>query len=291
MGTQIFAGLAVTSNNTAALCTAQLDHVQLSTWPANIGPDVDAGADQNITFPSPASLAATVSDDGEPAPPSTTVAWEKVNGPGSVTFTDAARSDTTATFSAPGTYVLRLIADDGEIKTCNELTVSTTTPMVTVEALNAAAEFQLAPGELRITRAGSTAASLTVRWSVAGSATPDVDYAHLGNVVTLAIGEAAALIHVLPNADRLSEGAETVAVTVEPDAAYVVGTPSSAEIEIRDLPIDAWRMANFGAAANNASKGMTSPSSDTCTLRSNQSDVSSRSTVESSTSGAESTRR
>jgi hypothetical protein len=253
MGTQIFAGLAVTSNNTSALCTAQFDHVQLSTWPTNTGPDVDAGADQNITFPSPASLAATVSDDGEPEPPLTTVAWEKVSGPGSVIFSDPARSDTTATFSAPGSYVLRLVADDGEIKTFNDLTVSTTTPMVTVEALNAAAELQLAPGELRITRAGSTAASLTVRWVVSGSATPDVDYARLGNVVTLAIGEAAALIHVLPNPDTLSEGAETVSVTLEPDPSYLVGTPSAAEIEIRDLPIDAWRLANFGPAANNAS--------------------------------------
>jgi hypothetical protein len=253
MNPQVLVGLAVTSNNTAALCTAQFDNVQLSSWPNNLGPDVDAGTDQNVTFPSPASLAGTVTDDGEPAPPLVTVGWEKISGPGTVTFTDATRADTTATFALAGSYVLRLRADDGAIKTFNDVTITTAPPSVAVDAISAASEYQLGRGTFRIARTGSTAASLTVRWEVGGTATPDSDYARLGNVVTLGIGESAALIEVVPLADTLSEGVETVALSLEPDSAYLLGAPAAATVSIADLPIDDWRLAHFGVAANNAS--------------------------------------
>ncbi len=38
--------------------------------------------------------------------PSPVVAWSKVSGPGKVTFADAKAAVTTATFSAPGSYIL-----------------------------------------------------------------------------------------------------------------------------------------------------------------------------------------
>ena len=40
----------------------------------------------------------------------TSCLWESVSGPGSVSFADASQAATTATFSAPGSYVLRLTA-------------------------------------------------------------------------------------------------------------------------------------------------------------------------------------
>jgi hypothetical protein len=42
------------------------------------------------------------------------VAWTKVSGPGEVQFADAGALMTTATFSAPGAYVVKLTADNGE---------------------------------------------------------------------------------------------------------------------------------------------------------------------------------
>lgn len=56
-------------------------------------------------------LAATTSDDGEPGP--LTFLWEKISGPGSVTFGNAASEDTFASFSVAGVYQLRLTASDG----------------------------------------------------------------------------------------------------------------------------------------------------------------------------------
>ena len=81
----------------------------------NQTPQVDAGTDQTVTLPAGASLNGNVTDDGLPNPPGTvTVTWSQDSGPGTVTFGSANTQATTATFSAAGSYVLRLTADDGE---------------------------------------------------------------------------------------------------------------------------------------------------------------------------------
>jgi hypothetical protein len=91
---------------------------------ANQRPAVNAGADQTITLPSSASLNGTVTDDGLPSPPTLTTTWSKVSGPGTVTFGNANAVDTTATFSAAGTYVLRLTADDGALTNTDDVTIT-----------------------------------------------------------------------------------------------------------------------------------------------------------------------
>lgn len=52
-----------------------------------------------------------------------TVQWAKVSGPGTVTFATPALASTTAAFSAPGDYVLRLTAYDGLLTSTKDLTV------------------------------------------------------------------------------------------------------------------------------------------------------------------------
>lgn len=47
----------------------------------------------------------------------TTQLWEKLAGPGGVSFANSGAVGTTATFSAPGRYTLRLTADDGTLVT------------------------------------------------------------------------------------------------------------------------------------------------------------------------------
>jgi len=84
--------------------------------PANQAPNVNAGTDQSITLSEFAVMEGAVSDDGLPNPPGqVTITWSKVSGPGTVSFGESAAGDTTATFSATGTYVLRLQAYDGEL--------------------------------------------------------------------------------------------------------------------------------------------------------------------------------
>jgi hypothetical protein len=92
--------------------------------PANQAPVVNAGADQTITLPATASLSGTGTDDGLPSPPGQrTFAWTKVSGPGTVTFSNASALATTATFSAAGTYVLRLSVSDSQLTTTDDISI------------------------------------------------------------------------------------------------------------------------------------------------------------------------
>jgi beta-galactosidase len=93
--------------------------------PTNVAPVVQAGTNQAILFPAPASVNATVSDDGKPTP--VTITWSAVNGPGTVSFANPHSLSTSATFSAGGLYLLRLTADDGQVQTSSDLTVSVIT--------------------------------------------------------------------------------------------------------------------------------------------------------------------
>ena len=52
-----------------------------------------------------------------------TTTWSKVTGPGTVTFADATATATSASFSAAGTYVLQLTANDGELTTNDSVTI------------------------------------------------------------------------------------------------------------------------------------------------------------------------
>lgn len=87
----------------------------------DLPPIVNAGADQSIVLPSTASLTGTASDpEGKPV----TVAWSKVSGIGSVNFSAPTALATQATFSAAGTYVLRLTASDGVNSASDDVTVN-----------------------------------------------------------------------------------------------------------------------------------------------------------------------
>jgi hypothetical protein len=98
--------------------------------PPNQPPAASAGADQTVTLPATATLSGTANDDGLPIPPSLlTLTWSKVGGPGNVTFANAHALNTTASFSAAGTYVLRLTASDSALSANDDLTVTVNSPV------------------------------------------------------------------------------------------------------------------------------------------------------------------
>ena len=91
----------------------------------NQPPTVAAGPDQALLLPTvQASLAGTVSDDGQPAPGTITTTWSQTSGPDVALFDDASLIDTIVRFPAPGIYVLRLTADDGELIAFDEVTIT-----------------------------------------------------------------------------------------------------------------------------------------------------------------------
>jgi hypothetical protein len=111
--------LRLTASDTAA---SSFDDVQV-TVPGNLAPSVNAGADQTVVFGSQANLNGSATDDGLPAN-SLTVSWSQVSGPGTASFANPTAAVTTATFSAEGTYVLRLTASDTALSASDDVTVN-----------------------------------------------------------------------------------------------------------------------------------------------------------------------
>jgi DUF1680 family protein len=63
-----------------------------------------------------------------PAGPAPSATWSKESGPGEVKFEDPKALITTATFTTPGAYVLKLTADNGQTTRSSTLNVSVETP-------------------------------------------------------------------------------------------------------------------------------------------------------------------
>ncbi len=127
----------------------------------NQAPFVEGSRAQTVTLPSPLTLKVSAIDDGLPKPPRRTpnaaiataaaapanpdpnnrrrstqglrIRWIQYRGPGKVTFDpDNAPAvygkpvdlTTKVSFSAPGTYLLRAIASDGQLESIHEVTVT-----------------------------------------------------------------------------------------------------------------------------------------------------------------------
>jgi hypothetical protein len=111
---------------------------------ANLPPSVNSGNDRSGVAGTPVALDGTVSDDGQPTPASLTTTWSKTSGPGTVTFGNLNAVDTTATFSAAGTYVLRLTANDGQLTTFDEITFTVSPASQTPDPTPTAEPTQIA---------------------------------------------------------------------------------------------------------------------------------------------------
>ncbi|HKS37832.1 MAG TPA: Ig-like domain-containing protein, partial [Verrucomicrobiae bacterium] len=146
----------------------------------NSAPVVDAEPEsQTIEFGQAASLTGTVTDDGLPSGV-LTVSWSKLAGPGTVSFGNPNATATTATFSAAGTYLLQLAANDTAAIGADDVIVIVNPP-VTVNAgpdqtiwldeTTALEGVPVAPGS-----------GETLAWSVVGGPGPvDIDLPSAGN--------------------------------------------------------------------------------------------------------------
>lgn len=119
--------------------------VTASAGGQNLGPTV-ALTDSTVVVSSggPFDLqgaSPTVTDDNLPSPPATTtLSWTQVTGPGPIVIDDPSLLTPNATFPYPGFYRLRLMADDTEVKTFDEVTVNYTGPGNGVPVTNGIAD-------------------------------------------------------------------------------------------------------------------------------------------------------
>ncbi|HEV8395116.1 MAG TPA: PKD domain-containing protein [Vicinamibacterales bacterium] len=203
----------------------------------NRAPVADAGSDQSVFTGSVATLSGAGSND--PDGDVLTYQWAFTSVPAGSAATLASASSMAPNFGPDvvGAYVVSLtVTDPSGASSTDSVTVNAFTPAtVTVAATDASAsEAGPDPGTFTFTRTGSTAAALAVQYRLSGSATNGSDYASLSGVVTIPAGLASATVQVRPVDDPDFEGAETVDVTVQPDGAYTVGSPSGATVTIAD---------------------------------------------------------
>jgi glucose/arabinose dehydrogenase len=115
------------------------------------------------------------------------------------------------------------------------LVISPVKPVVTITAPDTTAtEAGATTGFFSVRRTGSTASSLTVNYTVGGSASHGVDYNSFPGNVIIPAGASSANIVILPNDDLTVEGNETVVLTLGSHAAYTIGSPASATVTITD---------------------------------------------------------
>lgn len=104
---------------------SQVGTIDLSN---NVGPSVDLPASQTIEMVDGGTIAPdTILDDGFPnIPGSVLCAWtqDASGDPGMAYFWDETAATTTVSFSALGTYTLRLDVSDGEFEAFDEMTVT-----------------------------------------------------------------------------------------------------------------------------------------------------------------------
>jgi hypothetical protein len=127
-------------------------------------------------------------------------------------------------------------------------------PIVTVGTIDgAASEVGLDPGTVRFSRVGDTQFSLTVTYTVTGTATAGSDYASISTSVAIPGGQTTVDRTVTPINDAIVEGDETVIVTVVDAAAYDPGTATQALVTIADQPTPIVTVQALDAHASEAS--------------------------------------
>jgi hypothetical protein len=90
----------------------------------NAAPVVATGTNLTVALPGGAALAGSVTDATLPYGGALTSAWSVVSGPGGVNFADASATNTTASFTVPGVYALRLTGSDGELAATGTVAVT-----------------------------------------------------------------------------------------------------------------------------------------------------------------------
>ena len=88
-------------------------------------PVVSAGIDRSVMLGGKTYLSGAIKS----VTPVDKIAWNKISGPGNVTFADAGSIKTTAVFSVPGDYVLSMSATEGSNTSSSSITVKVQQPL------------------------------------------------------------------------------------------------------------------------------------------------------------------
>jgi hypothetical protein len=213
---------------------------------ANTAPVVNAGPD--FTVNGTATLAGSASDDGLPSPPGAmTVTWTMVSGPGTVTFANGNAAATTATFSANGTYTLRLTASDGTLSTSDDAVVTFNAPIAPAITTQPANQL-VPPGSTATFSVVATGtAPLTYQWSRSND----------GGLSWTALNGATATSYTTPAAVAGDNGAKfrVVVTNGAGSATSAIGTLTVGTGLVAYWPLDAGTGTSAVDASGNGNTG------------------------------------
>jgi hypothetical protein len=122
-------GARVAESFEGSAAGAPLLHIVFGGDAGNLGPSVSAGPDRTIDASQTLVLDGSAVDEGLPDGQLFPF-WSEVSGPGTVAIADPSALDTSALFSLPGSYVLRLTVSDGEFVGQDDVLVNVIDPSV-----------------------------------------------------------------------------------------------------------------------------------------------------------------
>jgi Calx-beta domain/Domain of unknown function (DUF4114) len=123
----------------------------------------------------------------------------------------------------------------GEITEATVTIVDDDVPTVTIVATEPeVAEGDLVPGLFTFTLSEAVEEDITLRYIVSGTATSEQDFTSIQDTLTIEAGSLSATIDVQPINDRLTEGAETVIITLADGSTYNLGSTTTATVTIAD---------------------------------------------------------
>ncbi|HWW03073.1 MAG TPA: PKD domain-containing protein, partial [Candidatus Acidoferrum sp.] len=138
------------------------------------------------------------------------------------------------TFASAGSFTatLTVTGSSGQTSSASHtISVSAPPPSATVTVVaSQTLATSLTPGIFSITRSGDTGLSLTLNYSLGGTAVNGVDYQTLSGSVVIPAGSTTATVAVQPLG--LLNLLQTVVLTISPTSSYVVGSPNSATVTI-----------------------------------------------------------
>ncbi len=247
-GGDVLSTLSIVATDAAAAETTVTQTTNTGTYTISRTGATDAALVVSLSY----SGAASIGSDYSSLPTLVTIPA----GQSSVTLTVTPLDDSLAessesviaTLQSSGAYNLDSVRSAATVTIADN---DQTLPTISIRATDAvAAETRTGQvanrGQYQVTRTGSTASSLTVFYTVSGAATNGTDYTRLVGSITIPAGRSSATISVSPVDDALTEGTESVVLTLATRSNYSIdGTRGTATVTIEDNETAARTNDNF----------------------------------------------